>query len=186
MKACNDRIVVQKGIIPERTVGGIVLTADTSTDAKVKLNVGKVLSVGPGIRFSNGDFVSTNAKEGDVIMWEQFGDIAAEVLGERIVVVRFEDVTCVLDDPKEYEGWYFDMNAYREYEEKLRAEVEKNKVVEVVKAREVFACVNKDCVYVTKPVPVLQCEHCGKPTEEVADRVAPSIFVRDGASKPRV
>ncbi len=128
MRAVNDRILVHKGIIPERTIGGIVISAGTSTDAKVKLNVGKVISVGEGIRFSNGDTVSPKVSPGDVIMWEQFVDIAAEVLGENIICVRFEDVTCVLDKEEEYKHWFFDVAEYKKYQDGIDAELSKKKV----------------------------------------------------------
>jgi co-chaperonin GroES (HSP10) len=127
MKAVNDRILVQKGIIPERTIGGIIISANTSTDAKVKLNVGKVLSVGEGLRFSDGSSIALKVVPGDIIMWEQFGDITAEVLGEGIVCVRMEDVTCILDKAEEYDGWFFDKMAYDEYLEKMNAELDKKK-----------------------------------------------------------
>ena len=91
---------------------------------------------------------------------------------------------------KEYENWFFDPKEFKKYEENLalerESEREKLKEAEAVIAEQkTYVCSNKDCPD-KKPVPVKECEHCGQPTEEVKDRVAPSIFVSGGASPGRV
>lgn len=189
MKAVNDRILIQKGIIPDRTKGGIFIAAGVSTDAKVKLNIGKVLSVGSGTRFHDGYVVVPTVEEGEVVMWEQFGDIQAEVIGENKVVVRWEDVIGVLD-PDEYKDWIFDMDEYRRVQEKIQKQLEeskKSREVEAATIKKIVSCRNSKCIYVTKPVEDKeQCEYCGSIMEEIEDKKGPSIFVQGGASKPRV
>lgn len=197
MQAANDRIHVQKGIIPERTQGGILIAAGTSADAKVKLNIGRVLSVGKGIRFSNGDFIKPDCQPGDVVMWEQFGEINAEILGEGKVSIRWEDVIGILE-PEEYRDWFFNIGDYKAYQEKLDKELSDEK--QKIKEREekaasesfVFACKNKDCyrgfgkpVTTNKSEPP-QCDFCGTDLGQVEERVAPSIVVKGGASPNRV
>lgn len=192
MRAFNDRIIVQKGICPERTKGGIILASGTQIDAKVKLNIGKVLSVGKGIRFSNGDAVIPECNVGDCIMWEQFGEIMAEVLGEGKVAVRWEDVMCALD-PDEYEGWYFDPEEYKKYLAEKEKELEEAKKKQRAEQEAAFAetnmyiCKNKKCYRVKKsiqkkPSDNLQCEYCGVEMELDEGRKAPMVFVKDGCS----
>ena len=108
MRAVNDRIYILKAIVPEKTKGGVIIPDGSTADVKVKLNIGKVLSVGPGSKLIDGTYIKPQCKVGDVIQWEQFGDIEAGVSGmERVVVVRWEDVIGILDD-KDYDGWIFE------------------------------------------------------------------------------
>ena len=192
MKAVNDRILIQKGIIPERTVGGIFIAAGVSTDAKVKLNIGKVLSVGGGIRFHDGYTVKPECSEGDIIMWEQFGDIQAEILGENRVCVRWEDVICKLG-PDEVKGWIFDPEEYRKIqaENQKKLDEEKKKIRDAEETasalRVIRSCRNKNCHQINRPIENKEtCEYCGDLMTEVEGHVAPSIFVRGGASPGRV
>lgn len=166
MKAVNDRVIVQKAFVKERTVGGILIPVGANVDAKIKLNVGRVLSCGPGLRFSNGECQAPSCADGDVIMWEQFGDINAEVLGTNRVAVRYEDIMAVLE-PGEYDNYVFDVEAYKKEEDARSALV----IAEQERLRSAvtptgFKCVNSFCKKSGEVVPVETCEHCGKPTEK--------------------
>ena len=107
MQAVNDRVIILKASVPEKTSSGFYIPQTASSDAKVKLNVGRVLSCGEGLKFSTGEFVSPVCKKGDVVMWEQFGGFSAEVLGKNVMVVRYEDILCVLDSG-EYDNYVFE------------------------------------------------------------------------------
>lgn len=192
MQAVNDRILVKKGIVPERTIGGILVAANTSVDAKVKLNIGRVISCGAGLRFHDGYYVKPDCEPGDHIMWEQYGDLAAEVLGDDIVCVRWEDVICKLD-AKEVEGWFFDRKEYDKYREELDSQIAKAKEeqrareAEAASKRIIRVCQNKNCHQIGRPVENKElCEYCGNVMSAVEDRKGPSIFVRGGASPGRV
>ncbi len=180
MQAVNDRLLIRKGTIPERTVGGIFITAGTASDAKSKLNIGKVISHG-NVPVSNGEYIT----------WEQFGDLQAEVLGRDMVCVRWEDVIAVLDED-DVKGWIFDPAEYDKIHAKQQEELEvkrkelleaQNKSNEGVRY---YVCGNRSCFRAVgknvrkKPGDNLTCEYCGKELDEAKGQVAPLGIVKDG------
>ena len=122
MKATNDRIICKLAYMPESTSGKIILAQTTIDNGKTKLNIGKVLSVGPGMTLRTGEFIPNCVKEGDVVVWEQFGAIEFEVVGKDIVCTRSEDVGCILEE-SEWKGRYlFDDNEIQEHQNKILKE----------------------------------------------------------------
>jgi co-chaperonin GroES (HSP10) len=195
VKATNDRLIIQKGYVLERTQGGIILSSGTSADAKVKLNIGKVLSAGSGIKFASGDVVIPACEVGDVVMWEQFGEIMAEVLGDGIVAVRWEDVMAILE-PEEYKNWIFDKVEYDRQQDAFQKELEIRRK-ELQKSEEkmlsetkVYRCEVPKCGHrstIRKRVgESLACEYCGVEMEEVKDKKVAGIIVPGGASPSRL
>lgn len=125
-QAMGDRILVRKAEMCSKTKGGIYLADSVKKDGMLKLNVGRVLSFGPGLKTVQGEYIpGYSGKVGDVVMWEQFGEFGAEGLGENVNVIRNEDVICLLDE-KEAIGWKFEKDEVVEtenvptYEEKTR------------------------------------------------------------------
>lgn len=171
MKAKNDRIIVRKGRLPEKSKGGIILADTARHDAKVKFNVGKVIDFGPGMMTVSGERVSGyDGKAGDIIVWEQFGEFDASVIGEGLWVLRAEDVTASLTD-EEASKWDFDEPKPPEEEKE-----EPEHVFEKDKAN--IQCENKDCQAAFRPReievdsrfgPFPPCEYCGKETHRVIE-----------------
>lgn len=99
MIAKNDRIIVKKAKMPEKTAGGVILPSSANDNGKVKMNVGEVIAFGPGMRTAMNEFVSGyDGKIGDFVVWEHFGDFAISVLGPDYFGIRNEDVICVLSE----------------------------------------------------------------------------------------
>lgn len=118
MQALNNRVIVKKAKMPEKTKSGIYIADSTKKDGLVKLNIGKVVSFGPGCKTETGEWLSGyEGKVGDWVAWEQFGEFSAEVLGEGIWVLRNEDLTVRLD-PEEYEKYTKDEGETKPEEEK--------------------------------------------------------------------
>ncbi|MFA5149665.1 MAG: co-chaperone GroES family protein [Candidatus Omnitrophota bacterium] len=111
MIALNDRIIVKKLKLPEKTSGGIYVPDTAKEDSKIRLNVGKVISIGPGTRTVSGDYLSRFVGEvGDFIVWEQFGDLNAEILGKGMCAVRTEDLLCKVSREEVAEMGYADID----------------------------------------------------------------------------
>ena len=171
MKAMNDRVIARVGYMPEST-GGIILAATTMTDGQMKLNIGKVLAVGPGLTLRSGEFIPVGVKEGDIITWEQYGGIQYEVLGKNIVCIRSEDVGVILDRPDEYSHYLFtdeEIEAYRKQEQDKMEEIKRKQLeaaASFAKTAKHYICVNNRCVGVKKMRKFLYsedkaCEYCG-------------------------
>ena len=98
MIAKNDRVLLVKGTLPEK-VGNIYIPQTAGAKSKVKLNVGKIVSFGPGMRLSTGEHVNGyEGSIGDLVVWEEFGDYEMTVLGEGIVAIRNEDIVAVVTE----------------------------------------------------------------------------------------
>ncbi|KAJ8486195.1 hypothetical protein OPV22_018680 [Ensete ventricosum] len=63
-----NRILVEKIVPPSKTSAGILLPEKTT-----KLNSGKVVAVGPGLRCSNGNLIPISVKEGDTVLLPEYG-----------------------------------------------------------------------------------------------------------------
>jgi chaperonin GroES len=90
----GDRIIVRRFEAQEKTASGLYLP-DTAKDKPQK---GKVLATGPGKLLKNGTRRALQVKEGDTVIFANWaGDEFKERSGDRILVMREEDVLAVLD-----------------------------------------------------------------------------------------
>ena len=80
MKALNDRVICRLCNMPDKTKGGILLPKQAFQDGEAKINMGRVISAGDGMVLRNGEIIPVKVKEGDVIVWEQFGALRMEIL----------------------------------------------------------------------------------------------------------
>jgi chaperonin GroES len=95
LKPLGDRIIVRRFEAQEKTAAGIYLP-DT---AKNKPQRGKVLATGPGKLLKDGTRKAPQVKQGDTIVFANWaGDEFKERSGDRILVMREEDVLAVLDE----------------------------------------------------------------------------------------
>ncbi len=120
MRAINDRVIIRVGYMVE-SAGKLVLASDTIDNGRIALNIGKVISAGEGVTLRTGELIPVKVKEGDVIVWEQFGAIRFEVLGPDVVCVRSEDIGAVLDETEYKDRYLFDTEEVKAYKEKLKA-----------------------------------------------------------------
>ncbi|MFD1716610.1 co-chaperone GroES [Georgenia deserti] len=93
IKPLEDRIVVQTLEAEQTTASGLVIP-DT---AKEKPQEGTVLAVGPGRVDDNGNRITPDVKEGDVVIYSKYGGTEVKYGGEEYLILSARDVLAVVD-----------------------------------------------------------------------------------------
>src|SRR5256714_1304965 len=88
LQPLGDRLIVEVLEEEELTVSGIVLP-DT---AKEKPQRGKVLSVGPGSRDENGEYIKMDVEEGDEVIFSKYGGTEIKLGTDEVLILRESDV----------------------------------------------------------------------------------------------
>ncbi|KAJ6981993.1 10 kDa chaperonin, mitochondrial [Populus alba] len=88
-----NRVLVEKIVPPSKTTAGILLP-ETST----KLNSGKVISVGPGLRSPEGNTIPPAVKEGDTVLLPSYGGTQVKLGEKEYVLYRDEDILGTLHE----------------------------------------------------------------------------------------
>lgn len=88
----GDKIIVKRSD-PEDKVGSIVLP----DGAKEKPRRGKVMAVGEGRRLPNGQLQPVDVKKGDTIYFQSYAGMEIQVDGEKLLVMKEEDVLAVVE-----------------------------------------------------------------------------------------
>ena len=88
LKPLGDRLLVQPVEEEETTASGIVLP-DT---AKEKPQRGRVLSVGPGARDEDGEYIKMDVGVGDEIIFSKYGGTEIKVGNDDVLILRESDV----------------------------------------------------------------------------------------------
>ena len=88
LKPLGDRLIVEVLEEEETTTSGIVLP-DT---AREKPQRGRVLSVGPGSRDDDGNYVPLDVDEGDEIVFSKYGGTEIKVGVDEYLILRESDV----------------------------------------------------------------------------------------------
>jgi chaperonin GroES len=88
LQPLGDRLIVEVLEEEEVTIGGIVLP-DT---AKEKPQRGKVLTVGPGARDENGQYVPMDVAEGDEVIFSKYGGTEIKLGVDEVLILRESDV----------------------------------------------------------------------------------------------
>ena len=88
LQPLGDRLIVEVLEEEEITSSGIVLP-DT---AREKPQRGKVLSVGPGSRDEDGEYIKMDVEEGDEIIFAKYGGTEIKVAGDEVLILRESDV----------------------------------------------------------------------------------------------
>ena len=89
----HDRVVVQALESESKTAGGIIIP-DT---AKEKPSQGKILSVGPGVRDSDGQVVPLELKKGDTVLYGKYSGTEVKIDGKDMLIMRESDVMGVVE-----------------------------------------------------------------------------------------
>src|SRR3989441_2226680 len=87
LQPLGDRLIVEVLDEEETTVSGIVLP-DT---AKEKPQRGRVLSVGPGARDEDGDYIKMDVDEGDEIIFSKYGGTEIKGGADDVLILRESD-----------------------------------------------------------------------------------------------
>jgi chaperonin GroES len=100
LQPLGDRIIVEALEDEEVTASGIVLP-DT---AKEKPQRGRVLSVGPGGRDEDGEYIPIDLSEGDEIIFSKYGGTEVKLGGEEVLILRESDVLAKVVGDRELAG----------------------------------------------------------------------------------
>ena len=92
VRPLHDRIVVRRIEEKETARGGLIIP-DT---AKEKPQEGEVLAVGNGKVLDNGTKVALDLKVGDKVLFGKYSGTDIEVDGEKVFLLREDDVLAVL------------------------------------------------------------------------------------------
>ncbi len=77
----------------EITAGGIVLPET----AKEKPQKGKVLSVGPGERDEDGEYIPMDVKEGETVLFAKYAGTEIKMEGKKLLILRESDLLAIVE-----------------------------------------------------------------------------------------
>jgi chaperonin GroES len=100
LKPLGDRLFVEVLEEEESTASGIVLP-DT---AREKPQRGRVLSVGPGARDEDGEYIKMDLEEGDEIVFSTYGGTEIRVGTDDYLILRESDVLAKVTGDREPAG----------------------------------------------------------------------------------
>ena len=93
LRPLQDRVIVKQSEAEEKTKSGILLP----DAAKEKPTKGKVIAVGPGKLDDNGKAMEMGIRVGDTIYYGKYSGTDVEVDGQKLVILREQDVLGVLE-----------------------------------------------------------------------------------------
>ncbi|KAH7836035.1 hypothetical protein Vadar_032181 [Vaccinium darrowii] len=88
-----NRVLVEKISPPAKTTAGILLPEKSS-----KLNSGKVVAVGPGMRDKSGNHIPVAVKEGETVLLPDYGGTQVKLEDKEYHLYRDEDILGTLHD----------------------------------------------------------------------------------------
>ena len=93
LQPLGDRIVVERDVTEETTVGGIYLPENS----KDKPSRGTVISIGDGKLLANGSRAELQVKVGDRVLFTTYGPNEIKLGDEEFLLMREEDVLAIID-----------------------------------------------------------------------------------------
>jgi chaperonin GroES len=100
LQPLGDRLIVQIIEEEETTASGIVLP-DT---AKEKPQRGRVVSVGPGPRDEDGEYIKMDIDAGDEIIFSKYGGTEIRLGTDEVLILRESDVLAKVVGDRELAG----------------------------------------------------------------------------------
>lgn len=94
IRPLHDRIVIRRKEEETKTAGGIVLPGA----AAEKPNQGEVVAVGTGRVLQNGDVQALAVKEGDVVLFGQYGANTVKVDGEELLIMSESEIYGIIEE----------------------------------------------------------------------------------------
>lgn len=92
LKPLGNRVVVEPVEQEEITAGGIVLPET----AKEKPQKGLVISVGPGDRDDDGDYIPMDVKQGDTVLFAKYAGTEIKIDGKKLLILRESDLLAIV------------------------------------------------------------------------------------------
>ncbi|XP_027100344.2 10 kDa chaperonin, mitochondrial [Coffea arabica] len=88
-----NRVLIEKLVQPSKTTAGILLP-----EKSAKLNSGKVVAVGPGLKDKAGNTIPVAVKEGDTVLLPEYGGTQVKLGEKEYHLYRDEDILGILHD----------------------------------------------------------------------------------------
>jgi len=92
LKPLNDRVLVKRLEMEEKTAGGIYIP----DSAKEKPMKGEIVAAGPGKIDDNGKRVKMTVKNGDMVLFAKYAGMEVNIDDDEILVMREEDILAVV------------------------------------------------------------------------------------------
>jgi chaperonin GroES len=92
LKPLGNRVVVEPLEQEDVTAGGIFVPET----AKEKPQQGLVLSVGPGDRDEDGDYIPMDVKVGDKVLFAKYSGTEMKLDGKKLLVLRESDLLAIV------------------------------------------------------------------------------------------
>jgi len=93
LKPLGGRVVVEPLEQEEITAGGIVLPET----AKEKPQQGLILSVGPGERDEDGEYIPMDVKKGDKVLFAKYSGTEIKIDGKKLLILRESDLLAIVE-----------------------------------------------------------------------------------------
>ncbi|EGR2797508.1 co-chaperone GroES [Vibrio navarrensis] len=94
IRPLNDKLIVERQEVENKSEGGIVLTAQSVK----KSNRGKVIAVGAGKRLENGERAAMDVKVGDQIIFNDgYGVKSEKIDGTEYLILSESDVLAIVE-----------------------------------------------------------------------------------------
>lgn len=94
IKPIADHILIEPIKGEEKTKTGILLP---DTAEKERPEQGKVIAVGPGKKDKTGKFIPLEVKEGDKVLFTQYGPNEIKVEDKEYLIAKEEDILAILE-----------------------------------------------------------------------------------------
>jgi chaperonin GroES len=93
IRPLQDRVMIKRVKEEEKTIGGIIIP-DTAKEKPVEATV---VAVGNGKVLEDGSVRKLDVKRGDTVLIGKYGGSEVKVDGEEHVIVREDDILCVIE-----------------------------------------------------------------------------------------
>ena len=93
IRPLHDRILIKRVDEEQKTAGGIIIP----DSAKEKPQEGRVIAVGNGKAGDDGKVRPLDVKQGDRVLFGKYTGSEVNLDGEEHLIIREEDVLCVLE-----------------------------------------------------------------------------------------
>ena len=88
----HDRVLVRRIEGEEKTKGGLIIP----DNAKEKPAEGEVVSVGPGARDEDGEFIAMGVKAGDRVLFGKWSGTEVQIDGKDLLIMKESDILGLL------------------------------------------------------------------------------------------
>ena len=93
LKPLADRVLIKPDAAKQKTASGLYI----ASNAQEKPQSGTVVAVGAGKLDVKGERMPIDVKEGDVVIYGEFGGIEVKVDGEDYLLMRADDMYAVIE-----------------------------------------------------------------------------------------